>query len=496
MADVPETAQRPKRVLISYAQESDDHRARIRKLADQLRAHGIDAMIDQYEPHPPEGWPLWMERQIEHADFVLVVCTEIYRQRADGTEQPGRGLGVAWEADLIREELYRSAHRNERFIPVVFDAGHQRVIMKKLADATFYVLNEHELDATSNDNGYVKLYRHLTGQPLVVKPELGRPIKLDAINAPVAASLVEFATQTPSQPTSNTTAPKPASMGTVLVTEATADMKPFADDFTRFLRESGFDVLVQPTYSIERDVRSELGQAIEQAKLVVQVLGPVPFAKSVFLKPTRVEQWIADKATNNRTTPLRLLSWRSPTTNVSLIADDDYAQLVESVTTCDPELFKKTMLDRLATLTAKEPASGRTLFVHYHSTDLASAKALVSQAEAVAEDELSEELEVFRIDESRDAAVAIGDDPVHGLLVVYGQCDDKWVEEHAKTLKKVSNAANLKYKLGKPPGAIVKANVERPPLRRVPGDWDEFAATEPQKLEHFVATVCGKEVQS
>ncbi len=60
MADVPETAQQPKRVLNSYSQESDDHRARIRKLADKLRSHGIDAMIDQYEPHPPEGWPLWM----------------------------------------------------------------------------------------------------------------------------------------------------------------------------------------------------------------------------------------------------------------------------------------------------------------------------------------------------------------------------------------------------------------------------------------------------
>ena|GEM_PF-6769303 len=37
---------KPKRVLISYSQESDEHRARVRKLADHLRSQHIDANID------------------------------------------------------------------------------------------------------------------------------------------------------------------------------------------------------------------------------------------------------------------------------------------------------------------------------------------------------------------------------------------------------------------------------------------------------------------
>ena len=146
--EVDSNAVSPKRVLISYSHESEEHRTRIRRLADQLRADGIDAMIDQYDPHPPEGWPLWMERQINGADFVLLVCTETYWRRAEGHEQPGRGLGVAWEADLIRDALYRQPHENTRFIPILFCATDTCFVMQKLQSATLYVLDEHALDAT------------------------------------------------------------------------------------------------------------------------------------------------------------------------------------------------------------------------------------------------------------------------------------------------------------------------------------------------------------
>jgi hypothetical protein len=45
--EIDATQGKPKRVLISYSQESDEHRARVRKLADQLCTEGIDAIIDQ-----------------------------------------------------------------------------------------------------------------------------------------------------------------------------------------------------------------------------------------------------------------------------------------------------------------------------------------------------------------------------------------------------------------------------------------------------------------
>ena len=60
--------------LISYSHDSPEHEARVLDLCNRLRARGIDAFVDQFLPGAPsEGWPLWMERQIEQRDFTLMV---------------------------------------------------------------------------------------------------------------------------------------------------------------------------------------------------------------------------------------------------------------------------------------------------------------------------------------------------------------------------------------------------------------------------------------
>jgi hypothetical protein len=67
-----------KRILISYSHDSDEHRVRVRQLADSLRRDGLDCWIDQYlDSDPLDGWPLWMEKEIELANIVLLICTEI-----------------------------------------------------------------------------------------------------------------------------------------------------------------------------------------------------------------------------------------------------------------------------------------------------------------------------------------------------------------------------------------------------------------------------------
>ena len=59
-------------------------------LANRLRQDGIDAMIDQYAPPSPIGWPQWMEREIQASDFALLVCTETYLHRVEGREDPAK----------------------------------------------------------------------------------------------------------------------------------------------------------------------------------------------------------------------------------------------------------------------------------------------------------------------------------------------------------------------------------------------------------------------
>lgn len=160
----------PPRVFLSYSHDSPGHMDRVLELADRLRQEGVDAQLDQYEVSPPEGWPRWSIQQVEVADFVLAVCTESYRQRFVGKAPAGVGRGVKWEGEYIGQILYDSEGSNKKFVAVVFDEADEAHIPRILRGGTRYNVSSKE--------GYESLYRHLTGQRWIVKPELGGLNKL------------------------------------------------------------------------------------------------------------------------------------------------------------------------------------------------------------------------------------------------------------------------------------------------------------------------------
>jgi tetratricopeptide (TPR) repeat protein len=154
---------RSPRVFISYSHDSLAHEERTLELADRLRREGVDAWLDRYEPHPPEGWPVWMQTRIEQADFILLVCTPTYRRRFERRETSGQGKGVTWEALFATQILYEARGHNERLIPVIFGDEEETAIPLALRGYTYYRL----------DSSYEALYRQLTGQPEVEAPSLG-----------------------------------------------------------------------------------------------------------------------------------------------------------------------------------------------------------------------------------------------------------------------------------------------------------------------------------
>lgn len=176
MADSTESTG-PTKVFISYSHDSEEHALRVRRLSDRLRADGIDCRIDQYEVAPPEGWRRWMDQRIAWADFVLVVCSETYHRRARGEEVPGRGMGATYEASQLLDLLYEAGMRNERTIPLLLEGATVDDIPQPLRAYTRYHLDQAD-DATGGPQ-YQALYRHLTGQPRIVAPELGSIRQLD-----------------------------------------------------------------------------------------------------------------------------------------------------------------------------------------------------------------------------------------------------------------------------------------------------------------------------
>lgn len=159
----------PPKVFISYSHDSQVHKDFILSLANKLREDHIDCTIDQYlNGAPTEGWQLWMEKQIEQADFVLIVCTANYLKRFR-REVEGSGRGVAFEGVIITQILYDNYYYNTKFLPLIPENGNSdtHVPLPLKSGTTYRLFNDYEA-----------LYRVLTKQPEIVKPPLGTRKKL------------------------------------------------------------------------------------------------------------------------------------------------------------------------------------------------------------------------------------------------------------------------------------------------------------------------------
>ncbi|HQZ66540.1 MAG TPA: TIR domain-containing protein [Planctomycetaceae bacterium] len=158
------------RVFISYTHDSDGHAKKVLQLANRLRTDGIEAHIDQYVQNPSEGWPLWMDNELDAADFVLVVSTERYATKAKEVKRSGG----RFESVLILQDLYEGGMSNDKFIPIVFDGGDANHILKWLKSVNHYLAD--------SDVGYESLRRRLLNDPAIVPPPIGIPVKKGPAN--------------------------------------------------------------------------------------------------------------------------------------------------------------------------------------------------------------------------------------------------------------------------------------------------------------------------
>jgi hypothetical protein len=99
--------------FISYSWDNKSHKAWVHDLASRLREAGIDVQLDQWHAVPGDQLPYFMESAVRENDYVLIICTPTYKERADG-----RVGGVGYEGDIIAGEGL--VHRRDRkVIPVL-----------------------------------------------------------------------------------------------------------------------------------------------------------------------------------------------------------------------------------------------------------------------------------------------------------------------------------------------------------------------------------------
>lgn len=100
-------------VFISYSWDSEDHKRWVKTLSDKLIENGIVTLLDQNDLVLGDPLTQFMEQSITQSDYVLIICTPTYKQKADM-----RKGGVGYEESIITADVYM--HQNHRkYIPVL-----------------------------------------------------------------------------------------------------------------------------------------------------------------------------------------------------------------------------------------------------------------------------------------------------------------------------------------------------------------------------------------
>lgn len=101
-------------VFVSYSWDSEGHRTWVAGFADYLRRAGAVVLFDG-NLKLRQRLPKFMEVSIAKADYVVIICTENYKAKADG-----RIGGVGYENNIISGDLYATSGLNEeKYIPVL-----------------------------------------------------------------------------------------------------------------------------------------------------------------------------------------------------------------------------------------------------------------------------------------------------------------------------------------------------------------------------------------
>lgn len=150
------------KVFISYSWDDEDHKLWVKSLTDKLLSDGIDAYLDQYDLSLGDRLPQFMEQQITNADYVLIICTPMYKEKADN-----RKGGVGYEGHIISAELL-SSHNERKFIPVIRKGTRSTAIPTFLSEKLGVDLSVQK----NNDDNYKDLVTTIFGGKK--KPPVGR----------------------------------------------------------------------------------------------------------------------------------------------------------------------------------------------------------------------------------------------------------------------------------------------------------------------------------
>lgn len=150
-------------VFVSYSHDNEQHEAWVLKLATDLRSHGVNAILDQWDLRLGSDLRFFMEGGLSSAHLVLCICTENYVQRINS------GLGGAGYEGMIMSQSLLSNANSEFVIAIVRNNSSTQKVPLAFGSKLYIDF--------SDDSNYVAKYWELLeriyGEDSKKKPPLG-----------------------------------------------------------------------------------------------------------------------------------------------------------------------------------------------------------------------------------------------------------------------------------------------------------------------------------
>ncbi len=151
-------------VFISYSHDDLQHMKWVLKLATDLRSHGVDVILDQWDLKVGSDIRFFITNGLSDSSLVLCICSEKYVQKVNS----GIG-GAGYEGMIISQPLLSNVNL-EYIIPIIRNNSSNEKVPVDLKSKLYIDF--------SDDNKYVSKYNELIeriyGEDLRKKPPLGK----------------------------------------------------------------------------------------------------------------------------------------------------------------------------------------------------------------------------------------------------------------------------------------------------------------------------------
>ncbi|ENM8499119.1 translation initiation factor IF-2 N-terminal domain-containing protein [Vibrio parahaemolyticus] len=159
-----EITHRPPKVFISYSWDSEAHKKWVAQFATELRQSGVDAFIDDWYLRPGDPITEFMEKSISGSDFVLIVCTEKYKEKSDK-----RSGGVGYEESIISSDLFQNTN-HRKYIPIIAKNSNGKNIPLALHSKVYIDLSSDDYYLQSFQKLLLALFGKMPKLPPIGKP--------------------------------------------------------------------------------------------------------------------------------------------------------------------------------------------------------------------------------------------------------------------------------------------------------------------------------------